>query len=71
MINKSKLALIAASAAASVASPASAEYIRNYGSLLLMMARRWYDAHMEKVQMRLAPTNCIDVTRRGSCISRD
>lgn len=56
MINKPKLAIIAAVAAIGVRSPASANYIRNFWSLLLTMARRFYDAHMQKVQMRLAPT---------------
>ena len=56
MVYKSKLALFAAAAAAGMAAPALAEYIRNYGSLLAIMAQRIYIAHMEKVQMRLAPT---------------
>jgi hypothetical protein len=59
MINKSKLALTAAMAVASIASPASAEYMRNWGSLLYAMARRFYDARMEKAQMRLAPTRRV------------
>jgi len=55
MINKSKLDIIAAVAAVGVRSAASAEFIRSFGSLLFM-ARRFYDAHMQNVQMRLAPT---------------
>jgi transposase len=47
VINKSKLAIIAAAAAAGVTSPSS-EYIRNFGSLLLTMARRFYDSHMQR-----------------------
>jgi hypothetical protein len=63
MINKSKLALIAAAAAVAAggAPLASAEHIRNYGSLLFMKARRFYDARREKAQMRLAPTRRVGV----------
>ena len=60
MINTSKLAVMAV-AAAGVTSPAS-KYIGNFGSLLLTMARCFYDAHMQKVQMRLAPTRRMGVT---------
>ena len=60
MINTSKLAIIAALAAVGVTSQAS-KYIRNFGSLLLTMARRFYDAHMQKVQMRFAPTRRMGV----------
>jgi hypothetical protein len=56
MVHKTKLALIAAAAA--IAVPASAGAIRNYGSLLALMARRFYNARMEKAQMRFAPTRC-------------
>ena len=59
MINKAKLALIAVAVAAGGAPPASAEHIRNYGSLLFMMARRFYGARREKAQMRLAPTRRV------------
>ena len=55
MINTSKLAVMAV-AAAGVTSPAS-----KFGSLLLTMARYFYDAHMQKVQMRLAPTRRMGV----------
>lgn len=61
MINTSKLAVMAV-AAAGVTSPAS-KYIGNFGSLLLTMARCFYDAHMQKVQMRLAPTRRMGVVR--------
>jgi hypothetical protein len=61
MVNKSQLALIAAIGAAAVASRASPEPIRAYGSLLFAMARRFYDARVEKAQMRLAPTRRIGV----------
>ena len=54
MVYKSKLAFVAA-AAAGIAASAWADYVRNYGSLLAVVARRSYDAHMEKAQMRLAP----------------
>lgn len=53
MISKSKVITIAAIAAVGVA---SAEYIRNFESLLFIVVQRLYDAHVEKVQMRLAPT---------------
>ena len=66
MINKSKLALIAAAAAVAGGAPlASAEHIRNYGSLLFMKARRFYDARREKAQMRLAPTRRVGA--RSGC----
>jgi hypothetical protein len=56
VISKSKFALNAAIAAASIASPESAESIRGWGTLLFTMARRFYDARMEQAQMRFAPT---------------
>jgi hypothetical protein len=71
MINKPKLTLIAAGAAADGVSPTSAEYIRNYGSSLFMMARRFYDGRMEKTQMRFAPTKGVCMAGRRSCVSRD
>jgi hypothetical protein len=61
VINKSKPAIIAAVAAMGGTSPASASYIRNCSSLLLTMAQRFYRAHIEKAQMRLAPTRRLDV----------
>ena len=61
MINTSELAIMAV-AAAGVTSPAS-KYIRNFGSLLLTMARCFYHSHMQKVQMRLAPTRRMGVVR--------
>jgi hypothetical protein len=60
MIDKSKLAVIAAGTALGIALPASAGFVRNYGSLLSTMARRLYHAHLERAQMRLAPTKCAD-----------
>jgi hypothetical protein len=60
MIDKSKLAVIAASAASGIAMPASAGFVRHFGSLLSMTARRLYHAHLERIQMRLAPTKCLD-----------
>jgi hypothetical protein len=71
MIEKLKLALFAADAAASVGSRASAGSIRDYGSLLLTTARRLYDAHLERAQMRLAPTHCAETIRRSMCAGRD
>jgi hypothetical protein len=56
VINKSKCAIVAAVAVDGVTSPAPAVNIRNFASLLFIMARRFYNAHMQKVQMRLAPT---------------
>ena len=60
MIDKSKLAVIAASTALGIALPASTGLVRNYGSLLSTMARRLYHSHLERTQMRLAPTKCAD-----------
>jgi hypothetical protein len=71
MIEKLKLALFAADAAASVGSRASAGSIRDYGSLLIMKAQRLYDAHLERAQMRLAPTNCAEMMRGSMCSGRD
>ncbi len=34
-------------------------------SLLLEMARRFYDSRMERAQMRFAPTRCPDVLPSG------
>jgi|SoiMethySBSTD1v2_1073268.scaffolds.fasta_scaffold340744_3 hypothetical protein len=65
MINKSKLAIMAAAAAAGVTSQVS-KYIRNFGSLLLTMTRCFYDSHMQKVQMRFAPTRRMGVRLNGS-----
>jgi hypothetical protein len=60
MIDKSKLAVTAASAASGMALPASAGFVRHFGSLMSTTARRLYHAHLERVQMRLAPTKCVD-----------
>jgi hypothetical protein len=60
MIDKSKLAVIATSAALGMALPASTGFVRHFGSLLSTRARRLYHAHLERVQMRLAPTKCLD-----------
>jgi hypothetical protein len=59
VISKSKLALSAAVAAASIASPQSAETIGGWGTLLFTMARRFYDTRMEQAQMRFAPTRRV------------
>jgi hypothetical protein len=60
MIGRSKLALGAAVGTASAASRAGAAYIRNFDSLLVAIVERLYDAHARRVQMRLAPTKCMD-----------
>lgn len=61
MINKPDLVIIAAAAAMGVTSPAPAKSIRDVGSLLHMMVWRFYDARMQTVQMRLAPTRRLGV----------
>jgi hypothetical protein len=66
MTDKSKLARVAAGAA-----PAFASYIGNYVTLPSTMARRFFDARMEKAQMRLAPANWMGAARRSSCVGRD
>jgi hypothetical protein len=38
------------------ATTASVEYVRHFGSSLFAHAERFYEARMEKAQMRLAPT---------------
>ena len=38
------------------ATAASVEYVRHFGSSLFAHAERFYEARMEKAQMRLAPT---------------
>jgi hypothetical protein len=60
MIDRSKLALIAAAGTVSAASRAGIAYIRNLDSLLLTIAGRLYDAHNRRVLMRLAPTKWLD-----------
>jgi hypothetical protein len=67
MINRSKFDVIAAVAAIGVTLPASAEYIRNIGALLLITARRLFDAHIQKNQMRLAPTRRLSVRPKRIC----
>jgi hypothetical protein len=60
MIDRSKLALIAAAGTVSAASRAGIAYIRNLDSLLFTIAGRLYDAHNRRVLMRLAPTEWLD-----------
>jgi len=36
---------------------ASVEYVRRFGSLLFAHVERFYEARMERAQMRLAPTS--------------
>jgi hypothetical protein len=60
MIDRSKLALIAAAGAVSAASRACVASIRNLDSLLFTIAGRLYDAHNRRVLMRLAPTKWLD-----------
>lgn len=38
------------------ATVASVEYVRHFGSSLFAHAERFYEARMERAQMRLAPT---------------
>lgn len=56
MTNKSK---VAATAMARTTS-AVADYIRDFGALLFDAAERFYEARMEKAQMRLAHTRYLD-----------
>jgi hypothetical protein len=60
MIDRSKLALVAAVGTVSAASRASVAYLRNVDSLLFGIVERLYDAHTRRVQMRLAPTKWLD-----------
>jgi hypothetical protein len=60
MIDRSKLALVAAVGAVSATSRACVASIRNLDSLLFMIAGRLYDAHNRRVMMRLAPTKWLD-----------
>jgi hypothetical protein len=39
---------------------AFADYIRDFGSILFDAAERFYEARMEKAQMRLAHTRYLD-----------
>jgi hypothetical protein len=43
---------------------ASVEYVRRFGSLLFAHVERFYEARMEKAQMRLAPTSRVGDPRR-------
>lgn len=56
MTNKSKVAATGAPRATS----AVADYIRNLGAVLFDAAERFYEARMEKAQMRLAHTRYLD-----------
>jgi hypothetical protein len=60
MIDRSKLALVAAVGTVSAASRAGVAYVRNLDSLLYVVVGRLYDAHTRRVQMRLAPTKWMD-----------
>jgi hypothetical protein len=60
MMDRSKLALVAAAGTVSAASRAGVAYVRNVDSLLLRIVERLYDAHTRRVQMRLAPTKWLD-----------
>ena len=60
MMDRSKLALVAAAGTMSAASRAGVAYIRNFNSLLFRIVERLYDAHTRRVQMRLAPTKWLD-----------
>ena len=60
MIDRSKLALVAAGGTVSAASQAVVAYVRNLDARLYMVVWRLYDAHTRRVQMRLVPTKWID-----------
>jgi len=60
MMDRSKLALVAAAGTVSAASRAGVAYIRDFDSLLFGIVERLYDAHTRRVQMRLAPTKWLD-----------
>jgi hypothetical protein len=55
MVDKSGLARVTA---------ASVEYVRHFYSLLFAHVERFYEARMEKAQMRLAPTSRAGAPRR-------
>jgi hypothetical protein len=59
MTKESRRALVAA----------YAEHIRNYGSLLFGLAERFYEARMERAQMRLAPTTGVRKRKHSACPS--
>ena len=46
------------------ATTAAVEYVRHFGSLLFAQVERSYEMHMEKAQMRLAPTSRAGAPRR-------
>jgi hypothetical protein len=56
MTNKSKVASTATARTPS----AFAGYVRDFGSILFDAAERFYEARMEKAQMRLAHTRYLD-----------
>jgi hypothetical protein len=60
MFDRSKLALVAAIGTVSAAWRACVAHIRNFDALLLVIVGRLYDAHSERVMMRLAPTKWMD-----------
>ena len=48
---------MAAKSAFGSATATFVEYVGQFGSLLFALVERFYEVHMEKAQMRLAPTN--------------
>jgi hypothetical protein len=46
------------------AAAALVEYARHFGLLLFALVERFYEVHMEKAQMRLAPTSRAGAPRR-------
>lgn len=46
------------------ATAAAVEYIHYFGSLLFAQVERFYGVHMERAQMRLAPTSRAGASRR-------
>jgi|HubBroStandDraft_2_1064218.scaffolds.fasta_scaffold1658269_1 hypothetical protein len=46
------------------ATAAAVEYVRHFGSLLFAHIEQFYEMHMEKAQMRLAPTSRAGAPRR-------
>jgi hypothetical protein len=60
MMDRSKLALVAAVGTVSAASRAGVASIRNLDSLLFTIVGRLYNAHTRRVEMRLAPTKWLD-----------
>lgn len=65
MLDKSKLAPTSAHPAIHIAASAFAEVVRKCEWLLFETAQRLYDSHVEKAQMRLAPTRATCKSASG------